>query len=129
MKEIKTILRRTKSNKAFEILDSTEANGSDWQEGGCWILADALSEYYGLPLYVVYNKKHNRVDHFMVKIGSEFLDSEGIRSPYKLIEDMTEIYPFSKEDLEILPYDPNMETEDIVRDLEASEKLIELWDK
>jgi hypothetical protein len=118
------------SKAAFNILDATEASMCDWQEGGCWILADAFSIYFNLPLYVVYNNTSKHVEHFIVHWSKyDYLDSDGFQSKETIINKVLKgIYP-KIDDLEILEYKHEMETGDIVRDLKASNKLVELFKK
>ena len=79
------ILKIINSKEAYEILDDSKATGTSFGFGGCWILADALCMYYGLPLYVVYNKNKRVAEHFMVKLNSMFLDSNGHQTDSEII--------------------------------------------
>ena len=70
----------------YKILDKSKASMTTWQEGGCWILADALSKYFNIPIYVVYNNTLEQVEHFIVFWGKfEYLDSDGFQSSQQLI--------------------------------------------
>ena len=72
----KNIWSAIDSDAGMAILDSTEANGSDWGEGGCAILAFALKQIWAdSSLYVIYNHRLGRVEHF------------GVRKPNGLIVD------------------------------------------
>ncbi|MEK6828580.1 MAG: GNAT family N-acetyltransferase [Nanoarchaeota archaeon] len=126
-KKIKNVIRTDYA--LLDILDSTEASGSDWAAGGCWILADALSEYYGAPLYVVYNNEMNRIEHFMIKIGNMYMDSDGLRGGSQVIKTMQEegVYVKDINNLMILPYSSDMNNDVIVRDIAASKKLVDLF--
>ena len=59
-RSVEDLLKIIHSNGAYEILD--EVDGNTWQEGGCWILADALKMLYSdldLPVYVVFKHELN----------------------------------------------------------------------
>lgn len=127
------LLNLIKSKKAFDILDSSKAPETTWQQGGCWILADALSIFYNSPLYVVFNKTLNHVDHFVVQISPRdvFLDSDGFQSAKELIGKTREdIGPKHWDsEWEVVEFHDGMNTGDIPRDLEASQKLVDLFSK
>jgi hypothetical protein len=137
----KDLMRETKSKsqfkkiincaEAFEILDSTAAKGCDWGEGGCWILADALVEYYNAPLYCVYNSKYNHVEHFVIKTGRDiYLDYDGFRSSTQIFNEITRFTRrFTNNDLMICPYRETLNTPEIVRDQEASKRLVDLFNR
>jgi hypothetical protein len=127
---LKNILNKVKSKTGYNILDNSKAPDTTFQFGGCRILADAFSKHFNRPLYVVYNKKENRIEHFVVSIIRDvFLDSDGIQSEEQIIKKIKEDGFYSDGVLEILPFENEMDTGTIIQDLEASEKLIELLKK
>lgn len=129
VKDIKSIIDILKTKKAYDILDSSNASHTTFQFGGCWILADALSLYYGLPIYVVFNKNKNSVEHFVVKLNTSFLDSDGIQSAQVVIKKVADDGFYKINDLQILKYDENMDTSGILRDVNASKKLVKLFNE
>lgn len=119
------VLKKIHNDEAFEILDRSKASGTTWQEGGCWVLADALVHLWGSYLYVVFNKKMNRIEHFIVKNNDEFFDSDGYQDEWDIIEKIND-EQFGKYHIsvyDVLPYDKSMNTSDIVRDVETSLEL------
>lgn len=134
-KDITQIMRKLKTKKAFDILDESEAHGSTFQYGGCWILADALSIYYDLPIYIVYNDKYDRIEHFVVQIQNDYIDSDGLQSSYTMLRKLSKEGQLSRyewkydiDDLSIIKYD-NQNHGNIVKDLNVSKKLVEYFDK
>ena len=108
---------------AYDILD--EVDGNTWQEGGCWILADTINMLMDTPIYVIFNNELNRVDHFVVKMGSQFFDSDGYQSEKELIKKnvMEQFYKYPEEVFTLIPYTDDMNTDDIIQDLNVSQKL------
>lgn len=123
---IKHILKVIKSKQAYQILDDSAASGTSFQAGGCWILADALSMRFNLPLYVVVNTKKNVIEHFMVQYNNVFLDSDGIQSYNAIINKIAKYGFYDTNDLIIIPYDDKLNHHDIVRDTNASKQLLHL---
>lgn len=128
-KEVKDIVKILKSKKAFDILDNANDFDISFQFGGCWILADALSLYYELPIYVVYNKKKKNIEHFVVKINTMYIDSDGIQSDTTIMKKVAEDGKYDINDLEVIEYNKKMNSSDIIRDLDTSKKLVELFNK
>lgn len=128
-KNRKTIKQILNSDEAYKILDSSDANNCTFQFGGCWILADALAEYYDSPVFVVYNKTKKIVEHFVIKINNSYVDSDGIQSEMQLINKVSEDGGYNKNELSVTSYNNKMNTEDIVEDKKASKKLAELFKK
>jgi hypothetical protein len=129
IKDIPTIIKLLKSKKAFEILDNSNAPGTTFQFGGCWILAEALSSYYNLPIYVIYNKQKNIIEHFITKLNTMFLDSDGIQSNTQIIKKIAEDGNYNISDLYLIKYNEKLNNTYITKDTEASKKLIELFNK
>jgi hypothetical protein len=128
-KEVNQIIKKLKSKEAFEILDGSKAPDTTFQYGGCWILADALSMYYyDIPVYVIYNKIRNRIEHFFVKINSMYLDSDGIQTEQQMIKKVAIDDNYNIDDLSIIKYD-GQEYDGIIRDLNASKKLVNFFNK
>lgn len=122
----KTPLRSIIHTKgAYDILD--EVDGNTWQEGGCWILADTINMLMDSPIYVIFNNELNRVDHFVVKMGSQFFDSDGYQSERELIKKntMEQHYKYSEDVFTLIPYSDDMDTSDIIQNLNISQKLKE----
>ena len=125
--DVKALVKILKSKKAYEILDNSKAPETTWQAGGCWILADALSMlFYGLPIYAVYNSKKGIVEHLFVKVGTMYLDSDGMQSKSEMIKKISEESFQNKDFLEIVKFNKLLNTEGIVKDFDASKKLVEL---
>lgn len=129
LKDVPNIIKLLKSKKAYEILDNSNAPDTTFQFGGCWILAEALSVYYDLPIYVVYNKEKNIIEHFVVKLNTMFLDSDGIQSKKQIIQKVAEDGNYDNNDLVIIEYNEKLNSFGIIRDVEASKRLIELFEK
>lgn len=126
-KDIPQIIKLLKTEEAYNILDTSKAPLTTFQFGGCWILADALSAYYDLPIYVVYNKKKDMIEHFVVKLNSMFLDSDGIQSEAKIIKKVADDGMYNTNELEIIKYNKDLNSSAIVKDLNASKKLIDFF--
>ncbi len=113
--------KRVKSKKWYKILDESKVSGSTFQCGGCWVMADALSMYFEVPLYVVYNETDNRVEHFVVKLNKDcFMDSEGTHSTKEMINKVIEDGFYYNKEIVIKKYNEKLNTEGLVRDLETS---------
>lgn len=123
----KTFKSVIKSKEAFDILDKSKAKDTTFQFGGCWILADALSIYYNQPIFVIFNDKLNRVEHFVVQINTSYIDSDGIQSNQELINKVAKDGSYNKNDLSLIPYNPKMNTTNIPTDIATSNKLVELF--
>lgn len=129
IKDVPFLIKLLKSKKAYDILDNSKAPDTTFQFGGCWILADALSIYYNSPIYVVYNKQKNIIEHFVVKLNSMFLDSDGLQSNDYIINKIADYGGYDIMDLELIEYNKEMNSSDIIKDIETSKKLIELFNK
>ena len=129
VKDVSYLIKLLKTKEAYYILDNSKAPDTTFQFGGCWILADALSLYYNLPIYVVYNKKKNIIEHFIVKLNSMFLDSNGIQSKVQIIEKVADDGEYNIMDLGLVEYNKELDSSDIIKDIDASKKLIELFNK
>ena len=129
VKDVSYLIKLLKSKEAYDILDNSKAPDTTFQFGGCWILADALSIYYNLPIYVVYNKKKNIIEHFIVKLNSMFLDSNGIQSKTQIIEKVADDGGYDVMNLDLIEYNKELDSSDIIKDIEASKKLIDLFNK
>jgi hypothetical protein len=115
--------KKLDSKKAYNILDSTEASGSTWTQGGCAILAFALNKLYEYPVYVIYNKDRKQVEHFVVKTEDDYyLDYDGKAKEKKKLTDFVN-NELIDDELVILPYNKNLNISDIVIDDNASENL------
>ncbi len=124
-KSIRTIID---SDEAYAILDSTEANGSTWCAGGCAILAFALNIAFGLPIYVIYNYTTDQIDHFGVKNqNNTYIDCDGEQREWLRNFRRKEYYMNENHKLGILPYSKDLKINDIVIDMEASKKLVNLF--
>jgi len=128
MEKKRNLKRIINSNIAYEILDNSKAGSVTWQEGGCWILAEALSKYFNEPMYVVFNITKHRVEHFVVKHDNEYLDSLGMRTENQVIKDVLEFMSI-KHKLMLIKYNSKMNTDGIIRDTETSDLLVELFNK
>lgn len=119
---LKTIIH---TKGAYDILD--EVDGNTWQEGGCRILADTINMVMDAPIYVIFNNELNRVDHFVVKLGSQFFDSDGYQSEKELINKNVkeQFYKYSPQVFTLIPYTDDMNSGDIIQDLNVSQKLKE----
>ena len=124
--DVQKVLKILKSNSGYEILDNSVANGTDYQSGACWIMADALSIYYNLPVYVVFNNKENRVEHFVVRAGSQYLDSDGYQSKQELINKTKDDGFYKHNNFDVVEYKEGMNTSNIIRDISTSKKLVAL---
>lgn len=122
--DINHVIKFLKTNKAYEILDNSEANGTTFQSGGCLILADALSLYYDVPLFVVFNTSEKRSEHFVVKVGSMYLDSDGLQSEKEILNKVSEEGFYDIKNLTLLPFHEDMRREGIIRDLFASKLFV-----
>src|SRR3990172_3761107 len=121
-KTLKSILD---SDEAYLILDSSKATGTMWTQGGCAILAFALSKVYGYPVYVIYDNGFNQADHFVVKTPrNTFVDYRG--ETKDIINKFKEDEMLWKKDFSLVPYKTGMNMSDIVIDEKASDKLAEL---
>jgi hypothetical protein len=125
-KEINVVLNKLKSDEGYNILDASKAANTTFQEGGCWIFAEALSKYYDLPIYVIYNIFKRRVEHFFVKLNNMFLDSDGIQSSVEMLKKISEDGFYNINDLIIVKFNDKLNTSDIIRDNDASNNLLKL---
>jgi len=124
-KSIRIILN---SDIAYEILDSTKANGSTWCAGGCAILAFALNINYGFPIYVIYNYNDDQTEHFGVKTkNNTFIDCDGEQKEWLRNFRRKDFYLHPDKKLGIIPYTGEVKTSDIIIDMEASKKLAALF--
>ncbi len=118
-KKLKAIL---KSKEAYQILDGSDAAGTTWTSRGCGILALALSEYFELPMWVIYNVTNKHVEHFVVKLeDGDFVDSDGEHK--NMIKDFLNNEIVNGE-LKLIPYNNNLNIEDIVMDKYAARRLV-----
>ena len=116
------------SDAAYEILDNTKANGSTWCAGGCAILAYAINIAYGFPIYVIYNYDYKQIEHFGVKLpNGSYVDCDGMQYDWLRNFKRKEFYMRPKIKLGILPYDNNLNKSDIIIDINASQKLANLF--
>ncbi len=116
------------SEIAYDILDSSNANGGTWCAGGCAILAFALNITYGFPVYVIYNKTLNQIEHFGVKTpDNTYIDCNGEQREWIRNFKRREFYMHPEYELIILPYDNNLNNKHIPIDMSASKKLVELF--
>lgn len=119
------------SDEAFDIIDQSKAPNTTPMEGACWIVADALSMALNKPLYAVYNKKTDRIEHFLVKVGKgTFVHARGFESETQVLRDVIEdleMNDITLQDLVLVPYEEvKNKAKNIVRDIEASKKIAEL---
>lgn len=116
------------TDAAYEILDSTEADGSTWCAGGCAILAYALNIAYGYPIYVIYDYDYKQIDHFGVRTpNGAYIDCDGLQHDWLKNFKRKELYQTPNKKIGILPYSKDLRMTDIVIDMEASKKLAELF--
>jgi len=118
------------TDAAFEILDSTKAEGSTWCAGGCAILAYALNIAFGFPVYVIYNVTVGQTEHFGVRApNGTYIDCDGQNADWIRNFRRKDFYLHPEMKLQIRPlYHPeDQNIEDIVIDMEASKKLAELF--
>lgn len=113
------------SDEAYAILDDSPASGTMWTEGGCAILAFALNKAYGYPVYVIYDKTFDQVDHFVAKTPEGlFVDYYG---PQKyILRNFKQREMLQDREMVLKPYEKGMNISDIVIDDKASTKLAEL---
>ena len=115
------------TDEAYEILDSTRANGSTWCAGACAVLAYALNIVYGYPIYVIYNRTDSQVEHFVVLTPKgTYIDCDGEQKQLLTNFRRKDFYLHPEKKLEIRPYTEDLNTNDIVFDMTASQKLAEL---
>lgn len=127
---VKSLHKVIRSDDALKIVDET-GYSLDWDEGGCWILADALITYfkdiYGFEceLYVIYNDTLKRIEHFIVKFTKyEYLDARGLESSYKKIENIKEVqFLYPEWQYEVIKYTPDLDSGDIIMNKKISNKL------
>ena len=113
------------SDAAYEILDSTQAAGSTWMQGGCAILAFALNKAYVYPVYAIYDNDLKQIDHFVVKTpNNEFLDYTGEHK--NIIDAFKEDEGLWGKDLSLVPYSNKLKNNGIVIDNKASLLLAKL---
>lgn len=72
------------SKPIVEILP--DPNYHTWLEGGCWILAQALHEWLGAPLWAVWDKREEAVEHVVVRIDGCYLDGRGASTKKELLD-------------------------------------------
>ena len=58
-----------------------------------------------------------------------FLDSDGIQSKVRIIKKVADDGGYDIMDLDLIGYSKEMDSSDIIKDMEASKKLIELFNK
>ena len=119
VEDIGTAVKKfTSSNASFTtILDKTDAQGSTWSAGGCWILADAVQKKFGGELYSVTDK--NQTQHIVTKIGDKFIDADGVSTKSELLNRMKTAEGHANPKLE--PLDPTKVSADIVRPTKQAE--------
>jgi hypothetical protein len=88
-----------------------------------------IKQINDLPVYVVYNKKYGRIEHFVVEVNRNFLDSDGMQSNYSLIDKVAKDGFYNPEDLEVIEYNENLNHATIVRDLDVSKKFVDEFNK
>jgi hypothetical protein len=116
------------SDAAYEILDSTAAEGSTWCAGACAILAFALNIAYGFPIYVIYDYDNKQADHFGVQTpNGAYIDCDGQQFEWLRNFRRKELYMHPQKKIGILPYTKELDIDGIVIDMEASKKLAELF--
>lgn len=120
------------SGEGFAILDATKAAGCDWCVGGCAIFAFALREYFGEgDVVVVYNNRLKRVEHFGLMRLGWIIDGAGIygnEDAWVGSLEQDAISKFNVDDMVVFNYDPGLNVDDIVIDMEASRGLAELME-
>lgn len=121
----KPLKKLLNSQEAYDILDSTAANGSTWTAGGCAILAFALNKAFGYPVYAIFDNDLNHVDHLVVKMpDGKFLDYDGANK--NKLKSFKALEGLQGRNMSLIPFTSDMETSDIVFDSEASERLSDL---
>jgi hypothetical protein len=81
----KAIKEFARSKGAYDLLDSTTANGGTWTSGGCWILAEAVHQGFGGELYAILGTSSTdknlgavrRPQHIVVKFGDIYIHADG----------------------------------------------------
>ena len=117
------------TDAAYEILDSSKANGSTWCAGGCAILAYALQIAYSYEIYVIYNNTDKQVEHFGVKTpNNTFIDCDGEQREWLKNFRRKDFYLHPEKKLSVLPlrHPENLNLTDIVIDMTASQKLADM---
>jgi hypothetical protein len=109
---------------AYRILDSSPGRGGTWSAGGCRILAEALKDHCGTPVYVVYNETNGKAEHFVVKTKDGFLDSDGIQTGPQLLQRIRE--EMVKGRLSIKPFSASIRASSIPRSAKTSKALAKL---
>lgn len=121
----KSLKKLLNSQEAYDILDSTAANGSTWTAGGCAILAFALNKAFGYPVYAIFDNDLNHVDHLVVKMpDGKFLDYDGANK--NKLKSFKALEGLQGRNMSLVPFTSDMETSGIVFDSEASERLSDL---
>jgi hypothetical protein len=116
------------SKSSYAILDKSLAGECTFQSGGCLILAEALSMYMDVPVYVVYNKTLQISEHFFVKMDQTlFFDSDGLQTGKKMLKKISEEIGYGGNILVIMEFNDKISIGNIPRDLESSKELAEFF--
>ena len=111
------------SEEAYAILD--KYIGGTWTEGGCAILAAALSKYYDFPIWVIFNPQKGTAEHFVVQVGRyKYLDYDGIHT--NMLKDFVES-ELIDDPPKLKPYSKGVPTSDIIINNAAANELYELF--
>lgn len=125
----KAIWRVIDSDEGMALLDSTEARGGDWGVGGCAILAFALQQVLeGSEVVVIYCCDKKRIEHFGVAVRrGEIVDASGVYSDATdWLKSFSEEHGIAIDRLRVSGYDIDLNTDEIVIDTAASNRLANL---
>ena len=107
------IRKRLRTNAAYRILDQT----CSFQQGGCWIAANAIQRQYGGQLAAVVTDRRGEdhplmIEHFVVERDGLYYDSEGAQTKDQLVARMAEdeLWDLRKTRVNIVPFEPDFLT-------------------
>lgn len=75
--------------EAYALLDRHGLES--WSAGGCAVLAQALSRLTGSSIYALVDGRTDQAEHFAVRIGNAYVDSEGAYSRAGLVAKFEEL--------------------------------------
>lgn len=75
--------------EAYSLLDRYGLES--WSAGGCAVLAQALSRLTDSPVYVLVDSRTGQAEHFVVRIGNAYVDSDGAYSGAGIVAKFEEL--------------------------------------